>query len=342
MLLLNISIICFTNSLSAFRLLDHSTPNGFRIQRLHNDFFRAPIPNEELKLPKAIRPTGEILLDRELIARVAELRSFIEDIEFSRGKPLPDDLTSPENTSHDTDTEQSKEKNAVEINEVTLEPIKDLLCEENLLEEVLTKAFEVYRSTKNFVAIDRLQNIANEIASVASKFRKSVAEENTARLLRCYMIDEEDLDAVLEELQKKRALNKYLVRRIDEYINLAGKKFRISDEHPSISENFLRVLKDRIAAQQITNARGTDLFVKTLAQCLQYDDCNDYDRVLKDNIKTIEGLEEFHDWLLDGISYIKETVKNSDKIEKMENIVDVVVRQHPLWSPHDDHIENEH
>lgn len=131
------------------------------------------------------------------------------------------------------------------------------------------------------------------------------------------------------------------MHRLDEYINLAGKKFRVSDEHPSISEKFLRSLKDRIAAQQITTMRGTDSFVKTLALCLRYNNYDDYDRVLKENIKTIEGLEEFHDWLLDGISYIKETKKCDDKIKKMEDIVSAVVRQHPIWTPRDDHVEDE-
>lgn len=190
MLILEILILSSINLVSTFRPLDQSASNRYRIIRLHNDsFFRKPIPNEELKLPNAVRLTGEFLLDRELIIKIAELRTFIEKLEFNRGKQPSSDVKPQDYSICDISNGGSKETNVMEINEVTLEPIKDLLCEENMLEEVLVKTFEAYKADNDSKSVERLKKIADEVALVASKFRRSVAEENILRLLRCYMVN---------------------------------------------------------------------------------------------------------------------------------------------------------
>lgn len=113
------------------------------------------------------------------------------------------------------------------------------------------------------------------------------------------------MDDVLEKLQKKKQLNKYLMTRFDELIKLSSQRFRISDKHPAVSERFLRTLKDRVAAQALTYFRGTAKWVRILAECFRYDDCVDYEAVLKKRLTKIEDIEDFHIWIMDGVRYCR-------------------------------------
>ncbi|GIX61478.1 uncharacterized protein BcabD6B2_09130 [Babesia caballi] len=325
--------------------------------------FREPMPGEVITLPNPSAPTGQYLLDKELIDKVAELRTFIEDVEVSRGKrsqlrllerELNKDkcqivhlteeeaarLGEPSGSEADEPGPEERET-PMEINEATLEPIKDHMYEENLLEEVLGKAFSVYRKNRDQEGIRRLERIAGEIAPIAEKVRKSRAEDIIIRLINCYVEDEENVDDVLEELQKQKQLNKYLMQRFDELIKLASQKFRISDKHPAASEQFLRAVKDRVAAQVITHYRGTARWVRILAECFRYDNCVDYEAVLKRSLRKIEDIEDFRDWLLDGIDYCRQMGRMENRIEAMESIDSIVVGMHPVWTPRDDHVETE-
>ncbi|XP_953365.1 uncharacterized protein TA10285 [Theileria annulata] len=331
-----------------FRTNTKTPYTHFKTQSFGDSSFRTPLPGGELNLPGVNEPSGEILLDRPLIEKVASLRTFIECIEINRGKtPESTGDEQSEGKVSSVQTPQNENK-FVEINEENLEPIKDLLAEEDLLEEVLSNAFVTYRDSKDSESIKRLQTIAEQIVPIASKLRKEKSERNITRLVSCYMNEKEDLDKVLKELQEKRALDKYLLKRLDELINLAAKKYRISDDHPAISEEFLKVLKERIAAERVTYIRGTDLFVKTLARCFAMKNEEEWNEVIKENIKTMDDLEEFYEWIQDGIEFCKRTKmyveKNSrmmDKVEVMEKIIPSIVRQHPVWTPRDEHIEYE-
>ncbi|CDR96662.1 hypothetical protein, conserved [Babesia bigemina] len=331
--------------------------------------FREPLPGEAITLPNPSATTGEYLLDREIIHRVAELRTFLEDIEVSRGKRSQlreierglnsgeyeirqvtkeeaDRLTAaanagPDVESQDTVDDTGMPETPMEINEITLEPIKEHMYEENMLEEVLGKAFSVYRKNRDQASIQRLEVIASEIAPIADKVRKERAEEIIVRLVNCYVDGSENIDDVLYKLHKQKQLNKYLMQRFDELIKLASKKFRLSDEHPALSEQFLRTLKDRVAAEVLTSARGTRKWVRILAECFRYDNCVDYERVLKENLRKIEDIEDFRDWLLDGIEYCRDKGRMEERIEAMETIESIVVGLHPVWTPQDNYIETE-
>lgn len=338
-----------------------------RCGSLHSpdSLFRDPMPGEAITLPNPSEPTGEYLLDKDIITKVAELRTFIEDIEINRGKksevrllerelnkdncevvPLTDEEAAKiDDTEKQEGSDDEAHKDDVgppfEINDATLEPIKEHMFEENMLEEVLGRAFSVYRKTRDQQSVDRLQQIATEMAPVVEKVRKTRAEEIIVRLINCYVNNEEDLNDVLEDLHNKKQLNKYLMKRFDELINLSSQKFRISDKHPAISEKFLRVLKDRVAAQAITSFRGTSKWVRILAECFQTDDCVEYEAILDKHLRKIEDIEDFHNWILDGISYCRENEKMMHRIDAMEAIESIVVKLHPVWTPRDDHIETE-
>ncbi|ORM39918.1 uncharacterized protein BXIN_1353 [Babesia sp. Xinjiang] len=327
-----------------------------------NSVFREPLPGEAITLPNPSAATGEYLLDRDLFTKVAELRTFIEDFEVSRGKrsqlrrleremnkegaeivqlTAEEAAQIEERKDEYTDESDDEPITPIDINEKTLEPIYDHLYEENMLEEVLGKAFSVYRKDRDYASVQRLEDIAGEMAPVAEKVRKGRSEEIIVRLINCYLDDKEDINDVLEELQKKKQLNKYLMQRLDELIKLAAQKFRVSDKHPAVSEHFLTTLKDRVAAQMITSARGTDRWVKILADCFRYDNCVDYEAVLKKHLRKIEDIEDFRDWLLDGISYCRKKGRMENQLEAMENIESIVVSLHPVWTPTDDHVETE-
>ncbi|GFE53426.1 hypothetical protein BaOVIS_008300 [Babesia ovis] len=314
--------------------------------------FREPLPGEEITLPNPSAPTGEYLLDRGLIAKVAELRTFLEDIEVSRGKKSKLKLMEREMNKEGAEILQLTEEEAdkmedvkdpvdadydmgnlppIEINDKTLEPIADHVYEENMLEEVLGKAISVYRKDRDQTSVQRLQEIAEEMAPFVEKIRKERAEAIIVRLIRCFVDKKEDLDTVLEQLHRKKQLNKYLMRRFDELINLSAQKYRISDKHPAQSESFLRTLKDRVAAQIITSARGTQ----------KYNTCVEYERVLTEHLRKIEDIEDFRSWLLDGIAYCREKGRMEHRLEAMETIESIVVSLHPVWTPVDDHIETE-
>ncbi|EDO08389.1 hypothetical protein BBOV_III008290 [Babesia bovis T2Bo] len=324
--------------------------------------FREPLPGEEITLPNPSRATGEYLLDRGLIAKIAELRTFIEEIEISRGKHSTLKLMEREMNKDNAEILCLSEEEAnkmeglvdardvkmeeeplppIEINDKTLEPINEHLFEENMLEEVLGKAISVYRKDRDQVAITRLQDIAEEMAPFVEKFRKSRAENIIVRLIDSYLYEKEDFNTLLEELYDKKQLNKYLIQRFDELIKLTSQKFRISDKHPAISENFLRILKDRVAAQMLTSARGTAKWVRILAECFKYTTCVEYEEVLRKNLRKIEDIEDFRNWLLDGIAYCRDEGKLEDRIEAMESIESIAVSLHPVWTPVDDHIETE-
>nr|PVC49654.1 hypothetical protein MACL_00002846 [Theileria orientalis] len=312
------------------------------LQSYNESLFRTPLPGEEISLPKVHEPSGEYLLDKPLIEKIASLRTFIESIEINRGKKSTHKQLENDHDEVKVDEYNNDDFNKfVEITEENLEPITELLAEEDLLEEVLSTAFDNYKKSNDIESFDRLHDIAEQIAPIAAKIRKSNSEMNISRLIRCYMDGSEDVDKVLEELQKKKALNKYLLKRLDELINLAAKKFRISDKHQAMSEEFLKIIKDRIAAQRITDIRGTDLFVKTLAQCFEKETDEEWNKIIKDNIKGIEKLEEFHEWIVEGIEYCRKNNKIKDKIEKMERIMEIIVEQHPIWNPKEDYIEYE-
>ncbi|UKK02902.2 hypothetical protein MACK_003000 [Theileria orientalis] len=312
------------------------------LESYNESLFRTPFQGEEISLPKVHQPSGEYLLDRPLIEKIASLRTFIESIEINRGKKSKHKIVENDHNETIEDEYNNDDDNKfVEITEENLEPIADLLAEEDLLEEVLSTAFENYKKSNDLESFDRLHDIAEQIAPIAAKIRKSKSEMNITRIISCFMDGNEDVDKVLEELHKKKSLNKYLIKRLDELINLAAKKYRISDKHPSMSEEFLKIIKDRIAAQRITDIRGTDLFVKTLAKCIEKETDEEWNNIIKDNMKSIEKLEEFHDWLVDGIEYCRKNNKIKDKIEKMERIMEIVVEQHPIWNPREDYIEYE-
>ncbi|KAK2196428.1 hypothetical protein BdWA1_001674 [Babesia duncani] len=322
-----------------------------RFDLFSDSLFRVPIPGEEITLPATNAPTGEYLLDKGLIEKISALRTFIENIESNRGKnstieelevAINDDCKSEiDNSECEPEVDTSNEKPLIEINEENLEPIKSLLCEEDLLEEVVGTAIGVYKRQNDNESIQRLQSIIDEIIPIAAKFRKTDAEEKIVRLILCFTNGEEDFDDVLEELQQKKKLNKYLIQRLDELTKIAAKKYRISDQHPALSEKLLRIIKDRVASQMISNARGTDKYVRILAECFEFDECVDYEKVLKHHLTKIEDIEGFHEFLIDGIEYCREKKKLQDKIEKMESIETIVVRLHPIWTPVDDYIEHE-
>ncbi|GBE58725.1 hypothetical protein, conserved [Babesia ovata] len=331
--------------------------------------FREPLPGEAITLPNPSATTGEYLLDRAIIHRVAELRTFLEDIEVSRGKKSQlreierglnngdyeirqvtkeeaDRLeaaakANPNVEIQDPVDETGMPETPMEINETTLEPIKEHMYEENMLEEVLGKAFSVYRKNRDQASIQRLEGIASEIAPIADKVRKERAEEIIVRLINCYVDGRENIDDVLQRLYRQKQLNKYLMQRFDELIKLASKKFRLSDEHPALSERFLRTLKDRVAAEVLTSARGTSKWVRILAECFRYDNCVEYEKVLKKNLRKIEDIEDFRDWLLDGIAYCRDKGRMEERIEAMETIESIVVGLHPVWTPQDNYVETE-
>ncbi|UKJ89910.2 hypothetical protein MACJ_003164 [Theileria orientalis] len=276
------------------------------------------------------------------LLKIASLRTFIESIEINRGKKSKHNITVNSNIELSEDEYNNDNHNdVVEITEESLQPISELLAEEDLLEEVLSTAFQNYKKSNDLESFHRLDDIAEQIGQIAAKIRKSNSIINISRIISCYMDGDEDVDKVLEELHKKKALNKYLLKRLDELINLAAKKYRISDKHQAMSEEFLKIIKDRIAAHRITDIRGTNLFVKTLAHCFEKETDEELNKIIKDNIKTIEKLEEFHEWILEGIEYCRKNNKIKDKIEKMERIMEIVVEQHPIWNPRDDYIEYE-
>eukprot|EP00375_Theileria_parva_P001691 XP_764365.1 hypothetical protein [Theileria parva strain Muguga] len=184
LLLLILSPLCFSYLL---RNKTHTPFTHFKSQSYDDSAFRTPLPGEEIRLPKVNEPSGEILLDRPLIEKVAYLRTFIESIEINRGKK-PDNEECEQTEDKDSNVQNSENGNKiVEINEENLEPIRELLAEEDLLEEVLSNAFFTYKNSKDGESIQRLQAIAEQIVPIASKLRKEKSELNISRLIACYM-----------------------------------------------------------------------------------------------------------------------------------------------------------
>ncbi|CCF72727.1 conserved Plasmodium protein, unknown function [Babesia microti strain RI] len=293
-------------------------------------------------LPQKNLVTGKYLIDRHLIHKVACLRSCLEILEKGVAKNEANDSIngiSADQEGINNIGGRESENPLIGIfccfNDSQMRVFKQLVLDEGLFEEVLGRAITIYERAADTKSLERITWIATHLGPWVNQLRKDTADQKLSKLISAALTtvngdnlyENNQFFGVLWDYCEKGLLDRYLVKRCEEVISEASKRYRVDDGVASVSEIFLTSIKNQIIAQMITNLNGTDVYVKTLAECLNANR-EDWRRIVNCNIKSLEGIEEFIGWLGLGAEFLS----RSERPGKMASAEDLLEIAHELSS----------
>ncbi|CAA9986200.1 conserved Plasmodium protein, unknown function [Plasmodium knowlesi strain H] len=100
----------------------------------------------------------------------------------------------------------------------------------------------------------------------------------------------------------------------------------------SITEKILRMLKDRIVAQQKLQVKGTFDFTRIVFLSTTLDISEDRQSIIKSSIRTIDQLEEFELYLLDALDYAETNEKMKQYIPHLELLLSTCKKMNPVFN----------
>ncbi|KMZ95879.1 hypothetical protein PVMG_03953 [Plasmodium vivax Mauritania I] len=100
----------------------------------------------------------------------------------------------------------------------------------------------------------------------------------------------------------------------------------------SMTERILRMLKDRIVAQQKLQVKGTFVFTRIVFLSTTLPMTEDRQPIIKSSIRTIEQLEEFELFLLDALDYAETSEKMKQYVPHLELLLTTCKQMNPIFN----------
>lgn len=222
-----------------------------------------------------------------------------------------------------------------------LDDIQGILTQGRLFEKVIKEAKAQYYRPSDSDKLKRVQLAESIIGPYVAKHRRLEGAAKIEHLMNALVSNNPGtLDDLFDQLSEKNELDEHLLRTLDELIESAN--------NTVYALEVLNILRDRIVAEIQTAGRQTNKFVKTLAFCLRLKSKEKRLTFIKQSIRSIEGLEEFAEFLSEGISASKSMkpqagipVLPPKTVSVMEEIYREMSTLNPLSKTGKEHIQGE-
>ncbi|KJP85203.1 hypothetical protein AK88_05162 [Plasmodium fragile] len=242
------------------------------------------------------------------------------------------------------------------------------LSENDVYEEIINHKIHLYKKGNETEKLNKLVKIQDFLNPYIINQRKKKAKEKVEYMIAC-ILKGENIDQIIHDMFRKKLIDVYVLTFIDDKVMEAHAKLfrgragsvsgissegRVSgvgggssdegvqgqakraepggEDQMSMTEKILRMLKDRIVAQQKLQVKGTFDFTRIVFLSTTLDMSEDRQPIIKSVIRTIEQLEEFELYLLDALDYAETNEKMKQYIPHLELLLTTCKKMNPIFN----------
>ncbi|GAB64470.1 hypothetical protein PCYB_012030, partial [Plasmodium cynomolgi strain B] len=284
--------------------------------------------------------TGNFLSDRDLFIEVDKKQKIIEEIE--------------------------------KMNHLQYEQIHkyiETLSENDVYEEIINHKIHLHKKGNEIEKLKKLVKIQEFLNPYIISQRKKKAKGKVEYMITC-ILKGENIDQIITDMFRKKQIDVYVLTFIDDKVMEAHAKLLRTggggvpgvgsvdrgsgvpegsalsapggeganrtepggEDQMSMTEKMLRMLKDRIVAQQKLQVKGTFDFTRVVFLSTTLDMNEDRQPIIKSAIRTIEQLEEFELYLLDALDYAETNEKMKQYVPHLELLLTTCKKMNPVFN----------
>ncbi|ANQ05797.1 Uncharacterized protein PCOAH_00001420 [Plasmodium coatneyi] len=230
------------------------------------------------------------------------------------------------------------------------------LSENDVYEEIINHKIHLYKKENETEKLKKLVKIQDFLNPYIVSQRKKKAKEKVEYMIAC-ILKGENIDQIITDMFRKKLIDVYVLTFIDDKVMEAHTKLVGSGvsgvnnvdagdgasnpdegaepggaDQMSMTEKILRMLKDRIVAQQKLQVKGTFDFTRIVFLSTTLDMSEDRQSIIKSSIRTIEQLEEFELYLLDALDYAETNEKMKQYVPHLELLLNTCKKMNPVFN----------
>ncbi|EUD66607.1 hypothetical protein C922_02928 [Plasmodium inui San Antonio 1] len=244
----------------------------------------------------------------------------------------------------------------------------DVLSENDVYEEVINHKIHLYKKGNETEKLKKLVKLQAFLNPYIISQRKKKAKGKVEYMIAC-ILKGENIDQIITDMFKKKLIDVYVLTFIDDKVMEAHAKLvgggisKVNEvsggsgvtgvdegssssnvssvdggeelggaDQMSMTEKILRMLKDRIVAQQKLQVKGTFDFTRIVFLSTTLDMSEDRQPIIKSAIRTIEQLEEFELYLLDALDYAETNEKMKQYVPHLELLLSTCKKMNPVFN----------